>query len=184
MRAMASSLPPPLSPQFLTGATSKVITALPGKPRIYFYATQDIVSDVIDKGQVWEEEDINQILWAMEQPLPDDLGGSEQDQLQERLFDRASTSLSIGKGRRMALGMYKRRRRTLMPGAGAPPEAAKPGSTSAGSRDGLFVDIGANIGWFSASLASRGYKVAAFEGEFLPASSIFHGVHHYGLPSP
>lgn len=31
-------------------------------------------------------------------------------------------------------------------------------------RDPVFVDVGANIGWFSSSVASWGYRVLAFEG--------------------
>lgn len=31
-------------------------------------------------------------------------------------------------------------------------------------RKGLFVDVGANVGWFTLYVASRGYDVAAFEG--------------------
>lgn len=30
---------------------------------------------------------------------------------------------------------------------------------------GLFVDVGANIGWFTINMASRGYRVAAVEGK-------------------
>ncbi len=28
----------------------------------------------------------------------------------------------------------------------------------------LFVDIGANVGWFTINMAARGYSVAAYEG--------------------
>lgn len=29
----------------------------------------------------------------------------------------------------------------------------------------LFVDVGANVGWFTLSMAARGYETVAFEGE-------------------
>ncbi len=56
----------------------------------------------------WESGEINEFLWAMEQPLP-----NQQH-----------------------------------------PSALPP----------LFVDIGANVGWFTINMAARGYDVAAFEG--------------------
>ncbi len=55
----------------------------------------------------WESEEMNELLWAMEQPLP--------NQQQQHV----------------------------------PP---------------LFVDIGANVGWFTINMAARGYDVAAYEG--------------------
>jgi hypothetical protein len=83
--------------------------SLPGSPRIHYYAAVDIVAHAILSGQAWEGPDIQNILWAMGQPLP--------------------------------------------------PQAAS------SSQKALFVDIGANIGWFTANVASHGYHVAAFEGE-------------------
>ena len=65
---------------------------------------KDIVSQQIANGAGWEASEINQITWAMEQPLP----------------------------------------------AGQP--ATK-----------LFVDIGANVGWFTINMAAKGYDVEAFE---------------------
>ena len=65
---------------------------------------KDIVSDQILSGSGWEKPEINQIVWALQQPLP----SGHQD-----------------------------------------PK--------------LFVDIGANIGWFTLNMAARGYQVEAFE---------------------
>ena len=35
------------------------------------------------------------------------------------------------------------------------------------AKSGLFVDVGANVGWFTANVAARGYRVAAFEGGWI-----------------
>ena len=56
------------------------------------------------------QDEINEILWAMEQPVPGEDGN------------------------------------------GAP-------------NSKLFVDIGANVAWFTVNMAARGYSVAAFEGK-------------------
>lgn len=56
---------------------------------------------------IWENGELSEFLWAMEQPLPDE----QQHHV--------------------------------------PP---------------LFVDIGANVGWFTVNMAARGYDVAAYEG--------------------
>jgi FkbM family methyltransferase len=64
----------------------------------------DVVSATIKSRGQWQQAEVNQLLWAMRQPLPD----------------------------------------------GHPPT-------------NLFVDVGANVGWFSFNLAARGYKVESFE---------------------
>ena len=46
------------------------------------------------------------------------------------------------------------------------PVPVQPGTMGPGSN--LFVDIGANLAWFTLNVASRGYRVAAFEGESGP----------------
>ncbi len=92
----------------LLGNVSRVtLTELPGSPALYVYGDQDIVSQYINNNWTWEKEELTELLWAMEQPLPT---------------------------------QQKR---------GGPP---------------LFLDIGANVGWFVINVAARGYDVAAFEG--------------------
>ena len=77
---------------------------------IYVYGSRDFVSgDILHVGTL-EQPQINEVLWAMQQPVP-----------------------------------------------------VQPGTLGPGSD--LFVDIGANVAWFTLSVASRGYRVAAFEGE-------------------
>lgn len=39
----------------------------------------------------------------------------------------------------------------------------QPAGSSTENSEKLFVDVGANIGWFSLSVAAKGYRVAAFE---------------------
>ena len=57
----------------------------------------------------WEQPEIDEVLWAMEQPVPGEDGNGTPDSK-------------------------------------------------------LFVDIGANVAWFTVNVAARGYTVAAFEG--------------------
>ena len=95
------------------------MATVPGRPRVYFYNTMDIVSDWLKQGRVWEKEELDEVLWAMEHPVPGEALGSSS--------------------------------------GGA-------GSGGSGQGDKLFVDIGANVGWFSVNMAARGYQVAAFEG--------------------
>lgn len=66
---------------------------------------KDIVSMQIAGGGVWEKPELDQISWALKQPLP-------------------------------------------------------PGD----HQTALFVDIGANVGWFTLSMAANGYNVEAYEG--------------------
>ena len=96
------------------GIISMEMATVPGRPRVYFYNTMDIVSDWLKQGRVWEKEELDEVFWAMEHPVPGETLGSS--------------------------------------GAGS------------GQGDKLFVDIGANLGWFSVNMAARGYQVAAFEG--------------------
>lgn len=90
------------------------ITKIPGgKNRVmYLYGTEvvnkhqkkDIVSQLLASGAVWEQQEIDQLEWAMSRPLPP---GYEDKK--------------------------------------------------------VFVDIGANVGWFTLNMAARGYNVEAFE---------------------
>jgi hypothetical protein len=50
------------------------------------------------------------------------------------------------------------------------PVPVQPGTMGPGSN--LFVDIGANLAWFTLNVASRGYRVAAFEGEPWPPNTM------------
>ena len=113
------------------------MATVPGRPRVYFYNTMDIVSDWLKQGRVWEKEELDEVFWAMEQPVPGETLGSSGGGGGGDSNGGGGGSLSGGGG-----------------GSGA----------GSGQGDKLFVDIGANLGWFSVNMAARGYQVAAFEG--------------------
>ena len=123
--------------------------SLPGSPRIHYYAAVDIVAHAILSGQAWEGPDIQNILWAMGQPLPPQAASSSQK----------ATGL-MGRGLLSITAIVGSHNSSLNTGG-----SSGNGSAASDKSRALFVDIGANIGWFTANVASHGYHVAAFEGE-------------------
>ena len=135
----------------LAGATSSVVKSLPGSPRIHYYEVADIVSNTIKSGKDWEGPDVQNILWAMQQPLPPQAAAS-----------RSKAAGLKGQSFLSAAAIAD----SHSPADTAGGNSGKGGVASEKSR-ALFVDVGANIGWFTANVASHGYHVAAFEGELL-----------------
>ncbi len=84
--------------------------------------------------QLWDQRDVNEAEWAMQQPVP------------RALRDAVGQARGSGAG------------------AGSQRVAAGPD---------LFVDIGANVGWFTVGLAARGFNVAAFEGGWITPKNAY-----------
>ncbi|MEW5314348.1 MAG: hypothetical protein WDW38_005856 [Sanguina aurantia] len=125
---------------------------------MFVYSKTDHVSSSISSGLGWETHDVEEIMWALAQPLP----GS------------SSAAADAAAGKALALDIPRRLLATPDDDTMGTTDEARHRSLKQPSvsqqeqllqrQKGLFVDVGANVGWFTLYVASRGYDVAAFEG--------------------
>jgi hypothetical protein len=141
---------------------------------------------LLHSGRIWEPMDTYELLWAMAAPLPPYFPPSSTPAATGNSTSPGNASAAgagggIG-GRRQqeqrqqqaqGPGPAEARRVVRLPAAGRGADgqaglqpAGGPGSgPAAGSQQPrLMVDVGANVGWFTAVAGARGYDVYAFEG--------------------
>jgi len=114
------------------------------KVPLYVYVGHDIVSDQLKgSAHAWEPAEVQEMLWALQQ------------------FDSPT--------QRQAAAAISQ----SLPGLAAAARwaAGRPASSTATTTSNkqqlqkpLFVDVGANVGWFMLNAAAAGARVAAFEG--------------------
>ncbi|PNH12343.1 hypothetical protein TSOC_000756, partial [Tetrabaena socialis] len=121
---------------------------------IYVYSGDDAVSSSVRDGHGWEDQVLDQVLWAMQEPLPPPSGGTEA--APGRTL-KATTAAAAAAANASAHAAVDAAAGTLAASARAHGGEEQPPPP-------LFVDVGANVGWFSVNVAARGYRVAAFEG--------------------
>ena len=108
---------------------------------------------------------MKQLQWSMEQPPPpleqDSGAGGAGRKLAHHGTSTAhhGTSAASTRGRRHMAGGVSTE------GQHGQQQLGRRLQQDSAVQDGpLFVDVGANVGWFSINMASAGYRVAAFEG--------------------
>ncbi|PNH12344.1 hypothetical protein TSOC_000755 [Tetrabaena socialis] len=158
---------------------------LPGAS-IYVYSGDDAVSTCIRDGLGWENDVLEQVLWAMQQPLPAPpggggagaaLGGSEAGAAANGSAAGAAVAGAAPAGGAAGAAPARILQAAAAAADGAIEAAAaslaagqqQPSAAAANQQPSqppppLFVDVGANVGWLSVNMAVRGYRVAAFEG--------------------
>lgn len=103
----------------------------------------------------WESHDVEEIMWALSQPLPGTVFVEYDTQGRATEMNTPRRYLASGASSLTAEGLHKRN--LHQPTLTEQQQLIQ-------TQKGLFVDIGANVGWFTLYVASRGYDVAAFEG--------------------
>ncbi|PNH12353.1 hypothetical protein TSOC_000719, partial [Tetrabaena socialis] len=137
---------------------------------IYVYSGDDEVSAQIREGRGWEVDVLEQVLWAMQQPLPRVSYGSSSSDGDAATAAAAAAAADGAAALFLASGGAPDRtiKNALAADAAAATTAAanvrQPSTADHPHPPPLFVDVGANVGWFSVNVAARGYRVAAFEG--------------------
>jgi hypothetical protein len=107
-------------------------------------------------GNVWEPVDTAELLWAMQAPLPSEQAGAGTG---------AGASGDAGGAAGVAGAGAQQGRATLRAGLQLTGGTGPGSGPAAGPQPPrLMVDVGANVGWFTAVAGARGYDVYAFEG--------------------
>jgi len=133
-----------------------------GNVSLFLYDSHDIVSDMLKGNQhAWETHEVQEVLWGLQQyrsPLQQEAARAIQQSLPGLASIAAASHADAGSS-----------------------SSSDDGSSIASSQQHeqqqpLFVDVGANIGWFMLNAAAAGARVLAFEGT---GAAVQVGFTHY-----